>query len=94
MPLVLHPKTIGAPHWELMQPGDLSDWLTQYLQISPVDPSQKRWRTVPFAIGLSYPCRIDATWRKPVTWRAKVSAAWAALPKVAHHVYRKVFPET
>jgi hypothetical protein len=71
-----------------MQVGEFSDWLTQYYHID-MSTMIKSWRPVPW-VGRHYPRRLDANWRKPVSFRAKVQAAWAALPKAfRYYVLRK-----
>lgn len=74
--LVLHPKIIDEPNYEELAPGDIAGWLDSYYQL----PS-KQWTSVPASV-VGLPIRFEGpNYRRPVSVRAKVGAAFRAAPK-------------
>lgn len=86
MTLLLRPKAIGYPDWEQLQPGDIADNLSQWYN---ANPEERGWYPMPIGV-IGLPCRISNVWKRPVTWRAKLSAAWTAKGNLfARYILRK-----
>lgn len=82
MALIFSPQSLGLG-WEQMAPGDISTILCQWFE-----PANKVWRPMPLGT-VGCPCRISYNWKRPVTWQAKLGAAWAARSNLfLHYVLR------
>lgn len=77
MSLILSPSTIGEPDWEQIPVGDLTGALTQYYNLRT-----KVWIPVGWFAEDGYVCRYENHYRRPVTFRAKIWAIWAARGKL------------
>jgi len=89
MNLILSPDKIGYPDWEIVPIGDKTGTLVQYLSLRE---SPKRWVPVPWFDdeGHMYPCRFGNNYRRPVTWKGKLEAYWAAKGKIFNrYILRK-----
>lgn len=79
MALLLSPSTLGAPDWEQIPVGDPTGTFTQWL-----DLRTKQWKPVGWfdEDGKTYLCRIENNYRRPVTFKGKLQAIWAARVKL------------
>ena len=78
MSLVLSEDTIGQG-WEEVPMGDFTDGLTQYYNLTG---KPRGWLPVPWTKKQNYICRLGNNYRRPVTFRAKCEAIWAAKWKI------------
>lgn len=89
MSLILTSQQIGHPDWEQVPVGDKTGTLVQYLSLRE---NPKRWVPVPWFDdeGHMFPCRFGHIYRRPITFRGKMQAAWAARGKLfRRYILRK-----
>lgn len=82
MALYLHPTVIGEPDWERTPIGQPTTTLTQYYDLRA---NPRHWKPVPWFTKDGIVCRFENNYRRPVTWRAKLEAFWAAKGKIFRH---------
>lgn len=75
MSLLLSPRAIGQG-WVRLNLDEPATVLTQYLRFD-LERDIKYWVSIPPGV-VGYPCRFGNLWRKPISWRAKRDAIWAA----------------
>jgi hypothetical protein len=80
--LALTPSQLGAPDWERVPVGQRTTTLTQYLNLRA---QPKQWIPVPWFTKDGILCRMENNYRRPVTFGAKMQAAWAARGKIFRH---------
>ena len=91
MSLILSPSTIGEPDWEQIPVGDPTSTLTQWYHFRT-----KTWQPVGWfnSEGRNYLCRFENNYRRPVTFKAKIQAIWAARGKLfRRYVLRQSYME-
>ncbi len=75
--LILSPQTYGSPDYEPLNPGDITQALDSYYIVRN---KQGQWNPVPSTV-VGMPIRLEGpSYRRPVTWKAKVAAAWQMFP--------------
>lgn len=78
MSLVMSRNQLGNG-WVEVATGDVTQTLDQYwFHGTPISPNPPGWRTSGFITADKLPVRSGSNYRRPVTWGAKVSAAWTA----------------